>query len=93
MKLIREVGLLQALIDGREEDISRAIHQSTPAEDEWERRRAPERSGPTEPSPPPRPIPPAPARGVRQLLASRQSLQQAMILNEVLGPPKAMRLE
>ena len=93
MQRIRDAGPLQALIEGREEDISRALHQSTPVEDEWERRRAPEWGGSTEPPPPPQPIPPAPARGVRQLLASRQSLRQAMILNEVLGPPKSLRLE
>jgi hypothetical protein len=89
MHRIREVGLLQALIEGREEEVGRALRsEAAPAEDERVRERPKQAE-----SPPPRPAPPSPARGVRELLASRRSLRQAMILHEVLGPPTSLRSE
>jgi hypothetical protein len=47
----------------------------------------------------PAPTPPAPvsrdatASGVRRLLGSRETLRQAILLQEILGPPKALREE
>jgi hypothetical protein len=52
-----------------------------------------ERKREARPAPSPQ-IPGSPARtasGVRRLLGSRESLRQAILLQEILGPPKALR--
>ena len=93
MQRIQKSGLLQVLVAGREDVIEQLLRsEAVPAEEE----RKPERAHRAEPPPSPPPSAPirqAPVPGVRQLLTSRRSLLQAMILNEVLGPPKSLRPE
>jgi hypothetical protein len=94
MRRIQESGLLQVLVAGRENLIDQLLRSETvPAEEERRHKRA-ERTDPSPAPPSPPPLEPArsaPAPGIRGILASRRSLRQAMILNEVLGPPKSLQ--
>jgi len=84
---------LRALMVGRERAIERAMPPPAPAIEETPRR---ERTGsPTqdEATAPPPPVRPSPQRAWRRLLTSRRSLRQAIVLREVLGPPKSLRPE
>jgi hypothetical protein len=90
MQRIREVGLLQALVDGREDVIERGLPSEAPSPPAVEER-ARDRAKPADPSSPPPPSRLPPARDLRRLLGSRRSLRQAMIVSEVLGPPTSLR--
>jgi hypothetical protein len=50
-----------------------------------------ERPAPPAPSPPPAPLDEAPPPRLAALLASRSALRQAILMQEVLGPPKGLR--
>lgn len=84
--------LLEALRTGREQLIADAAQpQSTAPRDvpreETVREFAPERESPT-----PAPVPRMNARGdLLAALSSRQALRRAILLQEVLGPPKALQ--
>jgi hypothetical protein len=91
MQRNRGSGLLQALVAGREDLIGQLLRPEAYPAGEEQKHKPAERAEPPPLPTPPAPIRQAPASGVRQLLASRRSLRQAMILNEVLEPPKALR--
>jgi hypothetical protein len=94
MQRIRGSGLLQTLVAGREDLIGQLLRSEVvPADEEQQHERAKRTEPPPRTPSPVAPIRPARVPGVRQLLASRRSLRQAMILNEVLGPPKSLRQE
>ena len=92
MQRIRDVGLLQALVDGREDVIRQVLRSEAPVPPAVEEQ-ARERAKPAEPPSPAPSNRPPPARTLRRLLGSRRSLRQAMIVSEVLGPPKSLRRE
>lgn len=46
---------------------------------------------PVHSTPPPRPTPETPQQRVRRLLRSPDTLRDAMLLHEVLGPPRGLR--
>ncbi|MGH2586499.1 MAG: hypothetical protein ACRDJE_16415 [Dehalococcoidia bacterium] len=88
-----ETPTLRALVSGRERAIERALPPPAPAIEEMPRR---ERTGsPAGNQAPalPAPVRPSPRREWRRLLSSRRSLQQAIILQELLAPPKSLRPE
>ncbi|MGD9891754.1 MAG: hypothetical protein AB7R89_02180 [Dehalococcoidia bacterium] len=96
MQRIRASGLLQSLVAGREDLIDQLLRSEAVTEEEDRPPKRAARSEPLPPSPSPAsapPVRPATAPGIRQIFSSRRALRQAMILNEVLGPPKSLRQE
>lgn len=72
----------------REEDIYEASRTDS-LEERPRRVEQPARAQPV----PQRPAPGSPARSLRALLASRDGVRQAILLQEILGPPKSLRRE
>lgn len=93
MQRIRELGLLQALVDGREDLIHQVLLDASSVEGRREREQEPERDRAEVRQPAPPRSSRSAAHGVREHLGSRQSLRLAMLVHEVLAPPKALRSE
>ena len=92
MQRQRRDELLEALSTGREQLIEEAVQSRSTA-----RRDAPPEEAVREPSPrretsAPAPVPRTTARSeLLAALTSRQALRQAILLHEVLGPPKSLQ--
>ena len=88
--------LLAALVTGREQFIDEAAQaRSTAARDVPQRdvlhEEAVREPAPRREVPAPAPVPSTNARGeLLDTLTSRQALRRAILLHEVLGPPKAL---
>ena len=90
-------GLVEALTAGREPSLARAITPQSTSDEvlAWERtfreRRGTDRAARAE-APPPSPPPTENAREeLLRLLRARRSLRLAVLVQEVLGPPKSLR--
>ncbi len=87
--------LLQALVTGREQLIEEAVQARSTASragPQEEAAREVRERAPRRETPAPAPVPRTDARGeLLAALASRQALRRAILLQEVLGPPKALQ--
>jgi hypothetical protein len=92
MQRHRQPGLVEALVIGRVQHIERAARPQTAASEEAPRAPVVQERPPN--SEPPEP-PPLRRRNARwdliDALASPAALRHAILLQEILGPPKALR--
>ena len=93
MQRQRRDELLEALSTGREQLIEEAVQSRSTARRDAPPEEAVRESAPRKETPAPAPLPRTTPRGeLLQALASRQALRRAILLHEVLGPPKALQL-
>ena len=92
MQRHRRDELLGALVTGREHLIEEAVRARSTAPRDVPREEAVRERTPRRETAAPVPVPrPDPRGELLQALASRQALRRAILLHEVLGPPKALQ--